>query len=284
MTAELRSRAATTRRAHRARALVTEAFAPLESVALATVLEQAELQTRLDLKYLVPLDRFAELVDALATDYAALEIDGRRLFRYESVYFDTADRLLYRHHLQGRRNRCKVRTRTYLDSGTCMLEVKQDGRRSVTVKTRVPHPIDEAGQLAPAARAHVDSVLQGRSGVAAGDLDASATTAYLRGTLVDLAAGSRLTCDLDLHCRQDGRVETGLTDHVLIETKSVAGRSVADRTLRAMGIRPLAVSKYCVAIALLDPNLPANRWNRVLRHYFDWTPGSRRHPAGVASR
>lgn len=45
-----------------------------------------------------------------------------------------------------------------------------------------------------------------------------------------------------------------------------------DRLLWRQGIRPARISKYCVGLAALDPTLPANRWNRTLRRYFDWQP------------
>ena len=57
-----------------------------------------------------------------------LQIDRRRSFDYESVYFDTPDLSTYRAHVQRRRLRFKARTRTYTDSGLCMFEVKLTGR------------------------------------------------------------------------------------------------------------------------------------------------------------
>jgi hypothetical protein len=35
----------------------------------------------------------------------------------------------------------------------------------------------------------------------------------------------------------------------------------------------VAVSKFCVGMAALDPTLPANKWNRILRRHFDRTHG-----------
>ena len=52
-------------------------------------MELAELQTRVDRKYFVPADVFRRLIAELADELQVLEIDGRRTFGYESVYFDT---------------------------------------------------------------------------------------------------------------------------------------------------------------------------------------------------
>ena len=35
-----------------------------------------------------------------------------------------------------------------------------------------------------------------------------------------------------------------------------------------MGVRPIGISKYCIAVALLHRTLPANKWNRTLRTHF----------------
>ena len=67
-----------------------------------------------------------------------LEISGIRSFRYESVYFDSPDLLTYRSHVQGRRKRFKVRSRSYMDTGECMFELKLKNRVGTTVKSRIP--------------------------------------------------------------------------------------------------------------------------------------------------
>ena len=117
----------------RAAAVMAGSVASLPAASLAEITERAELQTRIDRKYLVPVDAVADLVSGLGR-FAVLEIDGLRGFRYESVYFDTPDLLTYRAHLQGRRRRFKVCTRAYLDSADCMFEVKLEGSRGSTVK------------------------------------------------------------------------------------------------------------------------------------------------------
>jgi VTC domain len=252
----------------RAAAVVAGSVAGLPAASLAEVIERAALQTRQDRKYLVPVDRFAELVARLPGDWAALEIDRGRGFAYESVYFDTPDLLIYRQHLQGRRRRYKVRTRAYLDSGDCAFEVKLKGPRDQTIKARLPYPIADRAHLCPLARASLADQLQAAYGQPAPRLAARVTTAYRRTTLVDLERGTRLTCDVDLVCTGGGRVATGLSGHVLVEIKSLGPRSEADASPRDLGLRSVQISKYCVAVALLHPGIPSNPWHRTLRRYF----------------
>jgi len=34
-------------------------------------------------------------------------------------------------------------------------------------------------------------------------------------------------------------------------------------------VRPASVSKYCVAVAALHPELPSNPWHQTLKRYFE---------------
>ena len=266
----------------RAAALLAGSVASLPPASLAEVLERAALQARLDRKYLVPVDRFAELIDRLPGAWAALEIERRRGFAYESVYFDTPDLLTYRQHLQGRRRRYKVRSRAYLDSGDCAFEVKLKGRRGQTVKARLPYPVGDRARITPRAQAFLAGQLQEAYGQPAPRLAARVTTTYRRTTLVDLDHGTRLTCDVDLVCRGAGSVATGLSGHVLVESKTPGLHAAADAALHTLGLRPVQLSKYCIAVALLHPGIRSNPWHRTLRRYFAQPAGSQ--PVSVARR
>jgi hypothetical protein len=136
----------------RASCEVANSVAPLPSASLAEVTEQATLQVRVDHKYMVPVECFAEVIARLPQGYLVLEIDGRRGFSYESVYFDTPDLLTYRQHLQGRRRRYKVRTRAYLDSAHCVFEVKLKGARDRTIKAQLPYLLADRTRMTRAAQ------------------------------------------------------------------------------------------------------------------------------------
>lgn len=273
----------------RAEEVLTEATSRLPPISLEDVLATAELQTRVDRKYVVPLHLFAAALGRLEGELSALRIGDLQLFRYESVYFDTPGLATYRQHAHGRRRRVKIRTRAYLDSGACVLELKHVGGRGETVKERYPYRL--------AARHRLDETASGLVRDHLGDIGAAdplravLTTAYDRATLVDRVRGSRMTCDVNLRFDGDARRFGPLDDFVLVESKTVGADSPVDRVLRGLGARPVSLSKYCVGMAVLDPGLPANRWNRELRRHFGWEPrrtnpqvepaGSRRPPAAA---
>jgi hypothetical protein len=243
----------------------------MPAVGLEDVLATAALQTRMDRKYVVPLDLFETVLDQLGDRLTALQIGQRRVFHYESVYFDTPDLTAYRQHAHGRRRRVKVRTRAYLDSGECLLEFKSVGPRGQTVKERYPYPLACRHELDEGAHA----LAHDRVGpiIRTADLGHVLTTTYHRATVVDPALGTRITCDVGLGFQDSaGRCWGPLEGVVVLESKTTGPDSPVDRVLRRLGRRPLSLSKYCVGMAVLDPGLPANRWNRELRAHFDWSP------------
>src|SRR5205823_10839120 len=95
-------------------ALHAARFAP---VALDELNSRAALLSRVDNKYILDAATITALFDRLADDFLVLEIDGRRLFTYHTVYFDSAELDLYHAHVQRRRRRFKARSRRYVETG-----------------------------------------------------------------------------------------------------------------------------------------------------------------------
>jgi VTC domain len=234
----------------------------LPAVSLDEVVGAASLLTRVDQKYVVPMSALPTVVEQLALP--VLEIDGRRQFSYESVYFDTPEWLTYLAAAQGRRRRFKLRTRTYVDTGTCKLELKSKGYRNETVKKRVDYDPNDRATLT--ARAHAflsDHVAL----VANAPLAPAVMTRYRRWTFADLALGSRVTIDTDVTFQHGADRMSGMPGYAIVETKSAAGSSTADRMLWSAGYRPERIGKYALGVASLHPELPRNKWHRPLRRY-----------------
>ena len=255
----------------------------LTTTTLAELNNAAGLLTRVDRKYLVPLTCAQNLVDGLAPHARVLAIDERRRFSYTSTYFDTPGLEAFMFAARKRRRRFKVRTRTYLDSGLCFLEVKTCGARGSTVKRRMGYHADDASRLTGPGRAFVAACLAGAgvTGSAAAREVAAAlrpvlATTYERTTLHLPRAEARATIDTALTWRRLGpahltaAISEGepvtVADIAVVETKNPATPSPADRALWEAGYRPTRISKYATGMALLHPELPANRWYRTLTH------------------
>jgi len=243
-----------------------EQVAGLPPISLSDLNDAAVLQERVDRKYILTGPQVTDLIERLAHRLAVLEIDGRRSFGYESTYFDTVDLQSFHAAAFKRRHRYKVRTRTYLDSETTMLEVKTRGARKVTVKRRQPHEFDHRTALDHDAESFIDSMLS--SPGLARSLAPTLTTGYRRTTLVDLDDVARVTIDADLRFADWNDRSSRLAGRLIVETKSTGSPSVADRVLWSTGIRPDKISKYATGLAALHPELPANKWHRTLQRHF----------------
>jgi hypothetical protein len=241
----------------------------LPAIGLPELLERAALQSRFDRKYVVAEETVDSLLSRIGDRFLALEMDGRRRFRYESVYFDTRELMLYHDHRRGRRRRWKARTRSYLDSGQCLFEVKVQGRRAATVKERLPHLLARRSELTAEAQAFLADRLAHHYAEAPPPLEAVLSTSYRRATLAAREGTLRVTLDFGLCCAGAGGRHVRAPDgRVLVEVKSAAPRTAVDRALRDLGAREVSMSKYCLATAMLDPSVPANRWSRVLRQWL----------------
>lgn len=254
---------------NRARQALDAAVAERPGMTLAEVMETAALQTRVDKKFLLTPEQFGQFTDDLGEEFAVLDIDDLRSFRYRSTYFDTLDFDQYRAHRQGRRKRYKVRSRTYVDTGLCMFEVKTKGLRGATVKHRVDQPMDYARMLTPQNLEFTAQVLDEEYGQDVPVLQPVLHNSYVRGTLVNPIDGERVTSDVELRY-SNGVAAVHGPDMVIVETKTADGRGVSDQALSALGVRPVRMSKYCLGVATLNPTLPANTWARLLATH-EWS-------------
>ncbi|MGC5031308.1 polyphosphate polymerase domain-containing protein [Micromonospora sp. DT229] len=247
---------------------ITAPLADLAPVGLTELVDQAALQTRVDRKYLVPLEEVSQLLAQLSACARVLEIDAARVFRYESVYFDTPRLASYHCAAYRRRRRFKVRTRSYLDSAQCWLEVKISGARGSITKHRLPYRPQDRATVHPG-RAFVQEALEREDicPLADSPLDPVLVTTYQRVTLLLPATASRVTVDTELTW-QDGDRTLRLPDLAVVETKTTRAASAADRLLWQRGTRPVRISKYATGLAALRPELPDSPWRRTLRRHF----------------
>lgn len=226
----------------------------------------AALQTRVDRKYVLSLDTACQALADIADELVVLEINGTRSFQYQSLYFDTPEFTSFRGAATGRRRRFKVRVRSYVQSGHMALEVKTRSGRGETVKSRMEYEPACVEVLTPEACRFVDETLQATE--LAARLSPAMWTAYHRSTMLDINDYSRITIDRCLQARPVAGPWRPLTNRVIIETKSSAGPTSLDRALWTNHVRPVAISKFAVAMATHHQSLPTNRWNRVLRDHF----------------
>ncbi|MFE7545940.1 VTC domain-containing protein [Streptomyces platensis] len=265
------------------RALARAAMAA-RPVPLAEVQARAELRTRFDRSYLVPVEVFAAFAAELTGrhgpggPFAALCINGRRWFRYHSVHYDTPDLRSFHDARQGRGRRYRIRERRYADTGERQFEIKLTGRRGETVTHRQPL-LPDAAALDAAPRGFLAAVLDRSYGLTApAHLLRTVETEYLRATFV--ADGQRITCDAALLCRDPATGRTLRADGglLLVGTRTAGRPTEADRLLAGFGIPAAGFTKYCGGLSALRPDLVGGRWPSAVRTAFP--AAARRLPPG----
>lgn len=237
-----------------------------EPLSLESLTARAALLHRIDTKYIVDLPALDALIDAVWRDFLVLEIDGRRVFGYDTVYFDSPELDGYHAHVQGRRHRFKARSRRYLDSDLSVFELKLKGLRGATVKHQLAIDAYEHGTITPHSASFAGEILGAALGHPLPESYApQLAMRYQRVTLASRHGVERMTWDFALEFTGGG----GLAPtHVIVETKSERGRGRADRALANLGVRPMSVSKYCAGIGLTRAGVRVNPWASILRRYF----------------
>jgi len=246
----------------------TNLLVPLAGLAPITLeeMESIKLMNRIDSKYLTNEAHLVEiLADAAQAGYRALETEGEKISPYDSVYFDTEDLRMFRDHHNRRLVRQKVRTRSYVNSGLTFLEIKRKNNKGRTSKKRIPIPLGELQDF----RADADACdyLARKSWFTSAELSPVLETVFSRITLVNPAKTERLTIDT---CLQFNNFRTGLSaslrDAVIIELKQ-DGRAVSQMKdiLLEHRIKPMRISKYCIAVTLTDPDARSGRFKIKVR-------------------
>lgn len=245
--------------------LLTAAVAPIPPISLEEM-DSVKLLNRIDSKYLTNESTLAEILDdARAAGYRALEISGSKITPYTSVYYDTPQLKTFLDHHNKRLTRQKVRTRVYVNSGETFLEIKRKNNHGRTKKKRIAI---ESGELLDFSRnADATAYLAKHSVFTAEQLSVVLSTEFWRITLVNPARTERLTIDscLNFENYRNGH-RAGLKDAVIIELKQ-DGR--ADSQMKGIlldhRVKPVRVSKYCVAVTLTDSAVKHNRFKAKIR-------------------
>ena len=229
-------------------------------------MEGVKLLNRTDTKYLTnEAGLVGVLKDAAAAGYRALVVEGKKMSRYTSVYYDTEGLRMFLDHHNRHLVRQKVRTRTYVESGETYLEIKRKNNHGRTKKKRMEIPAAELMDFGADEKAC--EFLAAKSWFTVEELSPVLDTRFRRITLVNPAKTERLTIDTELFFTnfRTGK-ETDLQDAVIIELKQDGrAQSQMKGILLDHRIKPVRVSKYCIAETLTDPSARSGRFKVKVR-------------------
>lgn len=225
-------------------------------------MDSVKLQDRIDTKFLLTEEVFYPVLQSMKEEYYILEVSGKRYNHYETLYFDTNDFQLYLKHHNGRLNRYKIRSRRYVESDLHFFEVKFKNSKGRTVKERIKRN-DLVTEITTNPQAA--EFLKEASGLSPESLQPRLWVNYMRMTFVNKHTPERLTVDMKLTYIDGDRVipYTGL---IIAEVKqsSLKDKSPFVSLMQKYHIRPRSISKYCLGVISLFPEIKKNNFKPTL--------------------
>ena len=237
---------------------VSDKLSEFNSITLQEM-DGVKLMDRTDTKFTFNINELPVILKEAKNHYRILDVEGNRISRYKTLYFDTQNFALYNQHHCGKLNRYKIRHRTYVESNLGFLEVKFKNNKGRTLKTRIKEvsvPDLSSGKSFDFLKKTLpfDPLI----------LLPKIWINYSRITLVNKVSAERLTLDLNLEFERDGKTEL-LNQLVIAEVKQdskIASPFVA--IMRHKHIRQGSISKYCFGIASSYKEVKQNNFKRKL--------------------
>ena len=226
-----------------------------------------KLQNRVDQKFIIRDVELDYLLNEISDHYKVLTIDNTRVFKYNTLYFDTPNLNSYFDHHNGKPNRCKIRYRKYEQSGDVFFEIKKKIKGIRTNKFRIP-TIEIPSEIGKIENDLLESCLiQNRN------LKPSIWVNYERITLISKDNDERVTIDLQVEFKNDEQAFP-LMGIIILEVKQprFSKTSSVLKCLRDKNTREIKISKYSIGVALLNSQLKQNAFGsklRKIRHLID---------------
>ena len=222
-------------------------------------MEGVKLMNRTDIKFAFNIEQFELIIQEVLNDYRVLEIEGNRLCKYKTLYYDTENHNFYTKHHNGHLNRYKIRHRSYLESNIGFLEVKFKNNKGRTIKDRIKY-----NEVPKSWDTESLNFLNEMLPFDPNTLAPEIWVNYSRFTLVNNNSPERLTIDLNLEFEKNRQSKTfeGL---VIAEVKQ-EGKAASPflNVMKKMHIREGSMSKYCMAIASMCDDVKKNNFKEKL--------------------
>lgn len=222
-------------------------------------MDSVKLMDRTDTKFVFKFDQLPEFLNQLKNDYKVLDVNGNKISRYESLYFDTKGFDLYHSHHRGKPSRFKVRFRKYVESDLNFFEVKFKTNKGRTIKDRVKQK-----EIDGSIKEKAEELLTHKTPLKSTNLEAKIWVNYSRITFVNKHSPERVTIDLNLTFKNNEQNKT-IENIVIAEVKQdKAAVSAFLKLMKKYHIRQGAISKYCFGIINLFEKIKHNNFKPKL--------------------
>jgi hypothetical protein len=220
-------------------------------------MDGVKLMDRIDMKFILPFEKFTGILPQLAENYKVLTIDGNQVFSYQTDYYDTPGLNMFYDHHNGRLTRFKVRHREYIESKLSFLEVKFRSNKGRILKERIKFHSHDDKSFAGFIEKHTPYSPE--------TLACNIVNHFNRFTLVDHGMHERVTSDFNVSFT-DGSKNISLNGLVIVELKQAHAdkTSLIYKILKNNHIRPSSISKYCIGVSLLKDKSKSNNFKHTL--------------------
>lgn len=229
-------------------------------------LDALKLLKRYDTKFIFRRDKLMPVFEYLSDHYQILEIDGRRFFKYDNLYYDTDDFFFYRQHHNNKLDRYKVRFRKYIESNRCYFEIKHKNNKNKTIKSRLLlSGCNILFKLSEESKSFARSSIS-LNGNIIDRLEPKLTIGFERITFANHDLKERLTFDSSLVFTNTNLLQRRIDNLVVAELKSEkhSTNTKLVQYLKTLRIYPAAFSKYCIGIATTEKSVKYNRFKKGL--------------------
>lgn len=215
------------------------------------------LMDRTDVKFILSFEQLKPVIESLCNFYRVLTINGKRVFSYRTEYYDTPDLNMYTDHHNGKLIRFKVREREYVESNQKFLEVKSKTGKGRIRKSRINGSYSDQESFSGFVFEHTP--------YDPGNLSMTLVNHYNRFTLIDHQMTERVTMDFNLSFNGNKK-QANLNELAVIEVKQhVTNRySMVFQVLRKLSVKPATISKYCLGISLVNPDVKINNFKKTI--------------------
>jgi hypothetical protein len=239
---------------------IIDSFAPISL----NEMDDVRMMRRVDNKFVLNIRQLPVLLKKALVDYYLLEINHIREQIYETTYYDTNEYSMYTNHHNGKLNRHKIRIRKYVCSNIGFLEVKRKNNKGETIKNRIKCP-DSENQLDFTGSA---GFLEKYTPYNDKILWPKLSNRFFRLTMVNKDFSERITIDYNLKFTDlKYHTQTINSNLCVVEIKRNrdSKKSPFLNTLFELKINNCGFSKYCLGLAMLNPEVKTNLFKQKIR-------------------
>jgi hypothetical protein len=206
-------------------------------------------------KFILGAKELNKVLEEIKDLYFIVEIEGKRIFKYTSEYFDTEDYSLYMAHHNGNADRYLIKSNEIEGLRDRLFEIKHKSNKGEMFK----HKASENSN------GKISELIQQKTPFEPGSLKKMLENQFYRIILIHKTLGEKVTIDLDLQLSDiNHKIKLPYLAIVELRQKKYSFSSDFVLSLRRHNIQKTSLNRYCIGVALLNKNVKKNKFKAKL--------------------